>query len=560
MAQTTDAQKVCPACGGALAFDHQDDVGTTWFKCSKCMQETNKPRTMPKTLAAKPSPSEAEIDGLIGEEIKDLTRAVTLDEVKGILESTIRHDERNKLITFLSMLLTYTEEDQINISFTAESSTGKSYIPLELAWYFPSSDIIEYSYVSPTAFFHEYGALLPDPTDKRELENEKQRRKIIVIDLHQKILVFIDQPHDMLLQRLRPLLSHDRKRLVAKITDRREKAGLRTKTVLIEGYPTVLFCTAKFSMEEQERTRLLLLSPDTTQEKIRDAILLKIEKESDRQAFQKYMDGDPRRNWLRKRVEAVANSGVKYIVVPEELRAKISSRFLNIEDSSVSRRLIPRHQRDITRLLALIKAHALLNLWNRQRVEDAIIIEQEDVLEGFRLYREISAANELGLPPEVYNIFVELKERIPESGATKKELRALYYQTFYRTIGQKRLDETLSLLESVGLLAEERDPANRSQKLFLPTPSGVCVGGMKSDGADQGDGRHTPRGVGETMVSAYRALREKFQSASAFSQKDATDVIRGTSECDESEAERIFRVLIDEGKVAMDPQGLWCFT
>ena len=75
------------------------------------------------------------------------------------LGSTVKHDDANKVITFLGMLLTYTEEDQINIGFLAESSTGKSYIPLEISQYFPVEDVMETGYASPTAFFHDYSNL-----------------------------------------------------------------------------------------------------------------------------------------------------------------------------------------------------------------------------------------------------------------------------------------------------------------------------------------------------------------------------------------------------------------
>jgi len=426
---------------------------------------------------------------------REATRPVGLDEIAEILDSTIRHDRRNKLITFLSMVLTYTAEDQINVSFTAESSSGKSYIPLELAWYFPKKDVIEYSYVSPTAFFHEYGTMRSDPTDTGTIDEEK-KRKIIQIDLHQKILLFIDQPHDLLLQRLRPLLSHDRKTLVAKITDRRKIGGLATKTILIEGFPTVLFCSAKFSMEDQERTRLLLLSPEITPEKIKDAILLKIEKDSNRKAFHDFMESDPRRTWLASRVELVSSAGVEHINIPEELRTQIADQFFQTHKS-----LIPRHQRDIGRLLALIKAHALINLWQRQRVGNAIVANSTDLSEGLKLYVEISEANELGLPPEVFNVFLSLKDKIPDSGATRKQLRALYYQTFHRTIGTKRLDENLNLLESVGLLTDEPDPNNRSQKLFSVTYQEAPV--EETEKKDPGhESAHTPRGMTNTFDEA----------------------------------------------------------
>jgi len=110
--------------------------------------------------------------------MRDYIQPVTLEEIKDILNRTIKHDERNKLVTFLTMLLTYTDEDQINLMLSAESSTGKSYIPLELAWYFPKDDVLEYGYVSPTAFFHEYGTMLPDPKDTRNIEDEKKRKII----------------------------------------------------------------------------------------------------------------------------------------------------------------------------------------------------------------------------------------------------------------------------------------------------------------------------------------------------------------------------------------------
>jgi len=445
---------VCPRCGSQVKFSHEDDTGTKFYKCENCKEISAKLKTPEKTK--------------LENDLKDMVRPVTLKEISEILNSTIKHDERNKLVTFQTMLLTYTNEDQINLSFTAESSTGKSYIPLELAWYFPKRDVLEYGYVSPTAFFHEYGTLLPDPTDNRNIEDEK-KRKIVHIDLSKKILIFMDQPHDMLLQRLRPLLSHDRKVISHKITDRRKMAGLATKTVLIMGYCTVIFCTAKFTMEQQERTRLLLLSPETNPEKIRDAILLKIEKESNRKAFFDFMESNPKRTWLRDRVKAIKEHDVKNIIIPEDLRTKIAEKFFKNHNS-----LIPRHQRDISRLMAMIKAHALLNAFQREQpLEHTILANETDMEEGFRLYEEFSAANELGLPPEVFNIFEKLKDKIPEKGVTKREFSTLYYGIFHRTIGKKRLKQILDLLLTVGLLGEEENPEDRRQKLYTVTCHGV---------------------------------------------------------------------------------------
>lgn len=159
--------------------------------------------------------------------LKERDKPLSIDELTEILGSTVRHDDVSKAITFLTMLLTYTEEDQINLGFLAESSTGKSYIPLELSWYFPKEDVLKTGYTSPTAFFHDWGTLLPDPGDQRDVEDDK-KRKITHIDLYQKILIFLDQPHDQLLQRLRSLLSHDEKQIIVKITDRSQDREQRT--------------------------------------------------------------------------------------------------------------------------------------------------------------------------------------------------------------------------------------------------------------------------------------------------------------------------------------------
>jgi hypothetical protein len=441
----------CPNCHGDVKPSHEDDVGTKFFRCQKCGQVSCRLKSKERLALEREQ-----------REIDNIQRPVTPREVSEILDSTIKHDTKNKTITFLTMLLTYTREDQINIAYTAESSTGKSYIPLELAWYHPKACVIYIGYASPTAFFHDYGVLLPDPTDQRDVEEEK-KRKIVRIDLSNKILIFLDQPHDLLLQRLRPLLSHDRETIMVKITDKRSRA-LRTKTVVLKGFPLVLFCTAKFSQEEQERTRLMLLSPETTQPKLRDAILVRIWRDGDRTAFRTFMESDTKRVWLRERVARIAWANIQHIVIPEAQREQIACRFFEKRTH-----LIPRHQRDVGRLLALIKAHALLNLWHREeRLPDTIMANTEDVEEGFKLYEEISTANELGLPPEVYNIYEKLTPEIGEIGVTRQEFQRLYYERFRHTIGKKRLREVLSILTTVGLLVEDVDPNDRRQKRVYP--------------------------------------------------------------------------------------------
>jgi hypothetical protein len=395
--------------------------------------------------------------------LKELDRQLSVEELIEILGSTVKHDDDNKAIAFLCTLLTYTEEDQTNIGFLAESSTGKSYIPLELAWYFPKEDVIKLGYASPQTFFYETGLLIPDPSDTRDVEEDK-KRKIRIVDLHQKILIFMDQPHDQLLQRLRSLLSHDDRKIVSKMVNKREKSGNRTETVVIEGFPTVIFCTARFTMQDQEKTRLLLLSPEVDQEKLRESLVLKIDKESHREEFQRRMNEDPKRNFLAGRVELIKTARIKYVNVPEEYREQIYSQFVSQHTF-----LIPRHQRDISRLMSIIKGHALLNYRKRERIADSIIANLEDVEAGFRLYNSVSEANELGLSPELYNIYEKLKKYIEDSviGITRKDFQKFYFKELHKTLGQKSATSILEAWANVGLVIEQPDPNDRRYLRYI---------------------------------------------------------------------------------------------
>jgi len=374
------------------------------------------------------------------------------NELINTLGCTIKHDEENKLITFIIMLLTYTEDSQANVSFRAPSSTGKSYIPMEIAEYFPEKDIKRIGYSSPTAFFHDTGTWDPQLGGIR-------------INLERKILIFLDQPHDQLLQRLRPLLSHDQKEILIKITDKAEKKGIRTKNVVLIGFPTVVFCTGNLRIDEQEATRNYVLSPETSQEKIRESIYLKAFKKSDPIKFRGALLQDINREKLRKRILAIRQEMISHIIVPDY--EKIAKRFIG-----ENKYLKPRHTRDISRLIALIQGHALLNLWSRDRDEEnSIIATDEDVEFGFKLWGRVAESQELGLVPYIYRIFKEVIQPLAEAnggGLTRKDIISKHFGVYGRPLPDWLLRrEILPALESCGLICLEVDPTDKRKTLIM---------------------------------------------------------------------------------------------
>lgn len=425
-------------------------------------------------------PLEIETDELTGITTDDLTE-MGITELQTVLGLTVKRDDTNKTIHFLGMLLAYTEESQINISNRGPSASGKSYIPIELATlYFPPKDVQMIAYSSPTSFFHEVGGW--DSVNKR-----------IIIDLEKKILIFQDQPHDLLLQRLRPLLSHDTKELLYKITDKREKKGMRTKNVVIKGFPSVFFCTGSLKIDEQEATRSIILSPETTREKIRESIILKAMRKGDPHTFRKMLDDSEERKLLRNRVLLVKRAGIKHIIFNDA--KEIVARF--IETCPL---LKPRHSRDIERVMSLAQGFALLNFWRRKRNNGDIYVNETDIENAFAVYGEIAQCQELGIPPYTHllykEVFVPLYDSLkyipPEGredvicpGMSKKRIMQKFYDLYQRPLSLGTLDkDILPSLITAGLISEETDPEDRRRRLYHivspnsdnpPTPIGNIV-------------------------------------------------------------------------------------
>jgi len=395
---------------------------------------------------------------------------------------TVKRDNANKTITFLDMLLAQTDEDQFNIGFQAESSTGKSYIPIELLEYFPDGEKRTYAGASPTSFYHEMGIYKPLTEVAHELdlsglfdENElaDPKRRVIVVDLRSKILVFLDQPHWQLLEKLRPLLSHDRRMLRYSITDKMGKGSLRAKTVIILGFSSVIFCTTKSTQEDQERTRLNLLSPESSQEKIRESLSLQAEKIGNRKAFRERLGSDPGRKWLKNRVQMIRTTGIRDIIIPDV--ESILERF-----KATRPHLAPRHQRDFPRLLFYVKGFALLNCFQRERVDHKTIrANYIDIENGFKLYLEIAKSNELGISPETYRIYEEvllpLAKLNLDLGLPRIDIVKAYLQRYGRPLPWKRLTtDILPALESAGLIRQDKNPDDKRETLvWCPIPGHI---------------------------------------------------------------------------------------
>lgn len=320
----------------------------------------------------------------------DMTKFVpmTWEDVTRILWLTIKHDNVNKLVVFLSMLSAFTEESQFNVLLNAPSSSGKSYIPLAISKLFPEDSLMKLLYVSQNAFFHE----------NWEYNKERNEKNIY---LNRKIVIFIDQPRTELLARLRPLLSHDEKVLVSKITDKSGQWWNQTKNIVIHGYPVAIFCTASTELDEQEATRFILLSPETHSEKFHETISSKIESNWADRSIMESIERNPERLLLKERIQYIRDAHIDDVYISDI--EKVKALFFRWKSQ-----LKPRHQRDIDRFLWFIKTFALLNFPNRKREWSILYSEDSDIDEAWKVWQEIAPWQEYNISPYTLKVYHEI--------------------------------------------------------------------------------------------------------------------------------------------------------
>ena len=375
---------------------------------------------------------------------------ITLSEIDDILGQTIKGDHINRQIIFLSMVLTYTEQDQVNIILSGQSSSGKTFLAEEVSSLFPTESVIKLAHTSPTAFFH----------NSKEMVKKGNE---FYLDMRGKTYIFLDQPHSQLLQFLRPVLSHDQKVIECRITDKDQKFGLRTKTVKIVGSPTVIFCSANFEIDEQELTRSFSLSPEVNQEKLTISVKAAIHRESNTLSVNKEIYQNKSRIELTERIIAIREANIKHIIVPQE--EYIFTKFAD------GKKLIPRNHRDIVRVIRLAKAIALINLWHRNYNPEnqSISVETSDIDEAFGIWKQIAEYQQVGISQQTTQIFTRViaplcKNNIFDNWATKQSIIHKYLSVFGSPLSTYQLNRyILPSLESAGLIFLEFKPGSKKE-------------------------------------------------------------------------------------------------
>lgn len=385
---------------------------------------------------------------------------LTVKDIAEVLDSTIKYDFIAKSVVFLAMTLTYTESDQLNIMVNGDSSTGKSYVVTEVSKLFPKQDVVPYGKTTPNAFYYS-----------KKFGKTDGETGQMYIDLERRILIFTEQPDPKLQENLRSLLSHDDKRISFAITNK----GKRGENAAIEGYilgfPSTFFCSANMRVNEQEQTRCLIISPETTREKVLAGIDACIDKNRNKDAYNRKIREIEKRQLLKERILYIKSLHIDTINIDD-------SEYLKAKFMECRTAIQPKAQREVSHFISLVKAMALINAPFRLR-DGHIIATNRDVDEAMKLWKPLSKSTTFGISPQALNFYQNVlipaykaKNKnglIDVEGITYKEIAAEYYNQIgiYPNMDNIR-DQYIPALETASLISRSKLKKDKRTDCFTP--------------------------------------------------------------------------------------------
>lgn len=361
-------------------------------------------------------------------------------------------DEKLRLTVLLTGLSAY-GQNPLNLFLRGPSSSGKTFVVTKTLKFFPKKDVWYLGRLSPTALMHGYG--------ETEIIDGVPFK---VIDMSQKILVFLESPNIETITQLLPVLSHDVPEIEIRVTNKNGKGQNKTENVLVRGAPVTIFCTTGGEILKDLSTRSVITAPEITKEKIEG--VLKRQRE------------EATSPWLKNKISP------RFIPIVQRSLELLSNHYKNVEvfipDFEVlemAARMDPRIQRDQMKLFELIKSSARLHAVHRpyRESEDGedrwIEANYFDVITGLTVFKDAEISTTSGLAPFVIDFFrhvcVPLREEQNQHTFSYVDMQRKYYEVYGNPLGIATLRlERVKPLENAGYLTSTTDELDRRTRLF----------------------------------------------------------------------------------------------
>jgi len=404
------------------------------------------------------------------------------------LERRVKRDKPTKLSVLFTGLSAYLPEP-INLFLKGESGIGKSYNVVQTLQYFPKEDVWFLGGLSPKALIHEHGVLLNkygEPLDledrpikpkRKDYASEEEYRKALkeyreelkayaeeiresytLINLRNKILVFLEAPEFETFKMLYPILSHDTQRIEYRFTDKSTKGPLRTQRVVIEGWPATIFLTTDRRYMEELATRSFTVTPEASKEKIGEANVLTNLKASFPWAYQEETE---EAKCIKALIESLKRQldGKTDVVIP----------FLNLHE--IFPKEVVRDMRDFQHFCQFLKALTVLHFYQRpfMKVGDRrfIVSTVEDVRKALEIYSELFETTRTGTEQKILKFYHEIVKT--KEGWYLDEITAKYNELHpERKLSSDSISIMLKRLSEIGYVTIQKDSEDKRLNVYRP--------------------------------------------------------------------------------------------
>lgn len=221
-----------------------------------------------------------------------------IEYVTKVAQKTVKQENILVRLILYTGLSAYTK-DPLNLGVMAPTSEGKTYAVNEVIKFLPKQDVWLIGSMSPKVMVRDRGVwvdenYIPIASKifelKDKIKKEKDEIKIgeleeqldslyknskMLIDLTNKVLVFLEPPHIDTWNILKSILSHDSMYIEHPYVYQSKVNGQEVKHIVTKGWPACIFCSAKdqsnWSMWPEIQSRFFITSPNMIKQKYQDS-------------------------------------------------------------------------------------------------------------------------------------------------------------------------------------------------------------------------------------------------------------------------------------------------
>lgn len=434
-----------------------------------------------------------------------------ITQIENYLNTQVKDDPRLVKQLLRVYFSAYTK-NPINMAILAPSSDGKTHATVQVSKIFPEKDFISVGRLSPTALIHQYGVMVdengnniePKLKELEKIKNTSQNDEEVnyaketiqellktaknLVDLTNKVLLFLDNPSPQTYEVLKPILSHDKEEILYKTT--KGDGSLKVKETIIRGWPATIVCSAKNEAKNEVwpeiETRFFMSSPNNAISKYKKANQLTSQKMGLPNWSSDIYDNSDDRKWCSIYINEIITQLKCHKDFWHPLYEIIDQFFPSNQG------VMMRHYK---RLLSFCNVESMINAEQRPTIQfkntkneivKTFVGTLEDIESAIDVIGNLSV-----IPPEKLKFYDEIflplfdevntiqndltdqqKKIIDKTGVTSEQLAEKYTKVFLKPITAKQIRENyLHMLRDEGLLWIEQNEDNKRELLYFPTNS-----------------------------------------------------------------------------------------